>query len=71
MLDKLHKKIETEYNFALNNRIARIDNKCNEMQKGSAEFRKYQREKNMEFEEKLSDLLGEEETEKPKQMPLE
>ncbi len=53
MLDKLHKKIETEYNFALNNRIARIDNKCNDMQKGSAEFRKYQRDKNMEFEEKL------------------
>lgn len=41
------------------------------MQKGSAEFRKYQRDKNMEFEEKLQDLLGLEETEQPKRMPLE
>jgi hypothetical protein len=71
LLEKLHKKIETEYNFALNNRIARLDNKCNDMSKGSAEFRKYQREKNMEFEEKLQELFGGAEQEELKEMPLE
>lgn len=39
------------------------------MSKGSAEFRKYQREKNMEYEEKLQELLGG--TEEVKDMPLE